>query len=119
MLFFQIVRVLLFKNYTATLDYIWNWARIGLGTSQVTSEIIIVYLLLEFAKPLDYNVDDKEEEEEFDNIRDPKADLIYYSNLAPKLTKRTKNASYNLDKSGKVQLITDTQMTTTNGPEDR
>jgi hypothetical protein len=51
MLFFQIIRVIYFKNPTEKNAYIWNWARILMCSCQVVSEIIVIYVFLEFSKP--------------------------------------------------------------------
>jgi hypothetical protein len=67
---------------------VWNWGRIGMYGSGVVSEIIVIYLFLQFAKPVQLKSADESDsdyEEEFDQIRDPNYDMMYYVKNMPKM----------------------------------
>lgn len=78
----------------------WNWACLIMFLSGVVSEVIVIYLLLEFSRPVslarEVKEDDSDYEEEFDRIRDPNADMMYFVKTAPKM-KRIKDVDYDID----------------------
>jgi len=83
------------------MEYIWNWGRLGMYGSGVVSEIIVIYLFLEFSRPVSLKAqvkddNDSDYEEEFDRIRDPNADLMYFVKTAPKM-QRIRDVDYEID----------------------
>lgn len=52
MAFFQICRCIYFKDPTPGWEYTWNWSRLGMYASGDISEVIVIYLFLEFSKPV-------------------------------------------------------------------
>ena len=56
MMFFQIGRVYYFKSigtpHQETWAVIWNWGRLAMYLSGVISEVIVIYLFLEFSRPV-------------------------------------------------------------------
>jgi hypothetical protein len=107
MAFFQICRCVYFKNPTAAWEYIWNWSRLGMYVSGDISEVIVVYLFLEFSKPValknEVKDDDSDYEEEFDRVRDPNADMMFYVKNMPKL-KRNETVDLEIDESKGANL---------------
>ena len=62
----------------------WQWSRLAIYVSGVISEVIVIYLFLDLAAPVSLKKQVKEEEhdsdyeEEYDRIRDPNADMMYF-----------------------------------------
>ena len=123
MMFFQIGRVYYFKSIGTdseqTWATIWNWGRLAMYLSGVISEIIVIYLFLEFSTPVSLKkVKEKEEEEEdyeeeFDRIRDPNVDMMYFvktANQAPKMKRIRDDINYDIDnEKGAAEYLFDDQ----------
>jgi hypothetical protein len=93
--FFQVCRCLYFVNPTDRNDYIWTWSRLGMYCSGSISEFIVIYLFLQFSRPVSLKAyvkedDDSDYEEEFDRVRDPNADMMFYVKNMPKMKKKEK-----------------------------
>lgn len=62
-------------------DYL-NISRIAMFTSQSISQAIVIYLFVEFSKPVSLQKEredsDSDFDEEFDTRRDPNLDMMYY-----------------------------------------
>ena len=63
-------------------DYL-NVSRIAMFTSQSISQAIVIYLFIQFSKPVsisqqDEQASDSDFDEEFDTTRDPNLDMMYY-----------------------------------------
>lgn len=95
MAFFQVSRVYYYKSLGTeseqTWTLIWNWGRLILYVSGVISEMVVIYIFMELAKPpsLKKEVDDgdSEYEEEFDRIRNPNTDLLFLVKTGPKMSR--------------------------------
>jgi hypothetical protein len=79
-----------------------NYSRMILYAAQSSSQAIVIYLFLQFAKPVSLKKEiqesDSDYEDEFDSIRDPNLDMMYYVKSLPKL-KRLKEVDYEIDDS--------------------
>lgn len=114
MMFFQIGRCYYFKSFGRpnedTWANIWNWGRLAMYLSGVLSEVIVIYLFLEFSKPVSLKKvqgEDSDYEEELDSVRNPTVDLMYFVKTAPKL-KRIRELDYNIDQNkGAAQHLFD------------
>ena len=74
-----------------------------LFTSQSVSQVIVIYLFVQFSKPVSLAKDVKDEnesDEEYEEIsnRDPNLDMMYYVKNMPKM-QRIQNVDYDLDKN--------------------
>jgi hypothetical protein len=92
-----------FKNPSPKNTLIINITRIVLFSSNGISQTIVVYLFLQFAKPVSLKQEVKEDsdsdyEEEFDRIRDPNMDMIYYVKNMPKM-QRLEDVDLNIDQN--------------------
>ena len=77
-------------------------------SSQAVSCVIVVYLFKQFALPVSLKNEIKEDsdsdgyEEEFDKIRDPNTDLMFYANQKQNMFQRSYDGvgSYDVSKVG-------------------
>jgi len=89
-----------------------NISRICLFTSQSVSQGIVIYLFIQFSKPVQLNRaldedSDSDYEDEFDRMRDPNIDMLYYVKEMPKF-QRVKDVDYNIDKGkGAIEYLND------------
>jgi hypothetical protein len=97
----QTVAFLVYLHPTSNNQLYINLSRIVVNFSNGVSLTIVIYLFLQFAKPVSLKQEVKEDsdsdyEEEFDRIRDPNMDMIYYVKNMPKM-QRLEEVDLNID----------------------
>lgn len=75
-----------FINPGARSNDILSYTRMVMLTSQSVSQIIMIYLIVRFAKPED-GVESDDQSISSDHQRDPNLDLLYYISAMPKMTR--------------------------------
>ena len=114
MVFFAVANVLRIQHLGAdnykTYNNMWQWSRLAMYISGVVSEVIVIYLFLDFAAPVSLKKQVKEDsdedyEEEYDRIRDPNADMMYFVKQSnrqkgkPGISMKTRTVSLEVDRT--------------------
>ena len=111
----QCFTVYAFFSPSDTTKSLVNYSRMVLYFAQSASQAIVIYLFLAFSKPVSLKTqveesEGSEYEDEFDKIRDPNLDMMYYVKKMPKM-QRLKDVSYDIDRSqgGLAYLFDETE----------
>jgi hypothetical protein len=101
----QYITIYAFMNPAPINKNILNISRICLFGSQSISQAIVIYLFVQFSKPVsltkDVESDDSDSDEyELDERRDPNIDMMYYVKQMPNVKmQRMKDVDYEIDKN--------------------
>ena len=88
------------KDDGKNIGFYFNLSRMVMYTAQCISQAIVIWLFIKFSKaPKIQDDSDSEGEYEFDNFRDPKIDMLYYTknmNIKIRPTRNTLTVSNRL-----------------------
>ena len=71
-------------------------------TTQSLSQVIVIYLFLQFSKPQGVKTEDGDSDPDEDQRRDVNLEMLYYINTMPKM-RRIKDVDYKVDKYNTAQ----------------
>ena len=74
-----------------------DFTRSALFTSQEISQAIVIYLFVQFSKPVSFANDaqDQESDDELEDKRDANIDMLFYMGKGPKMMQR--DVDYDID----------------------
>jgi hypothetical protein len=104
----QVVTFYVFLHPSSKNMVYINVSRIFMFTSNAVSQVIVIFLFLQFSKPVSLkqevkdDSDDSDYEEEFDRSRDPNLDMMFYVKQMPKMQRLKED--YDIDEKEKTAL---------------